>query len=106
MSIFDKREKGSEGKFALDAELQFKIRAKRDKLIGLWAAEKLGLSGEKAKEYAFSIIDEDAKLKGDTDVIAKLTQDFAKAKIAVTEAQIKAQLVTCEEEAKKQLLGN
>ena len=106
MTIFDKREKGSETKFAVDAELQFKIRARRNKLVGLWAAEKMGLTEDKAKDYAFSIIDEDAKVAGDSDVISKLVADFANAKVAITEEQVKNQLVDYESEAKKQLLGN
>ncbi len=106
MTIFDKREKSSETKFAVDAEMQFKIRAKRNKLIGLWVAEKLGLVGDAAKEYAFSIIDEDAKVAGDSDVIEKIVADLAAKKIAITAQEIEAHLATFEHEAKKQILGN
>lgn len=100
MTTFDSREKGFEDKFAHDAELQFKIRARRNKLVGLWAAEKMGLGGEAAKEYAFSIIDEDAKVAGDSDVIAKLASDTK-----LSEKEIEAHLATFEHEARKQLLN-
>lgn len=106
MSTFDKREKSFEDKFALDAELQFKVRARRNKLVGLWAAGKMHLEGEAALEYAFAIIEEDNKVAGDSDIITKIQADLLKADSATSSQEIESQLLACEQEAKKQLLGH
>lgn len=89
MTTFDKREDAFEKKFAHDEELQFKAAARRNKLLGLWVAEKLGLSGDKAEEYAKSVVIADLQEAGDQDVIAKVLADFAAAGIAQSEHQIR-----------------
>jgi len=76
MSNFKKREKGFESKFALDAELEFKANARRAKLVGLWAAELMGLSGDRADEYAKSVVIADFEEVGDEDVFRKLRKDL------------------------------
>src|SRR3954471_6491657 len=68
VSGFDKRERAEEGKFALDQELRFKANARRNKLLGLWAAEKLGKSGEAASTYAVEVVKSDFEAPGDEDV--------------------------------------
>ena len=77
MSTFDKREEGFEKKFALDEEQKFKAEARRNKLLGLWAAEKLGKSGEDAAVYAKEVVASDFEEAGDSDVLRKVTKDLA-----------------------------
>lgn len=92
MTTFDKREEAFEQKFAHDEALQFKAAARRDKLLGLWAAEKLGLSGAAAEDYAKSVVVADLEKPGDDDVVEKVLADFAKAKVEQSEHQIRRQL--------------
>ncbi|MFZ4126078.1 MAG: DUF1476 domain-containing protein, partial [Rickettsiales bacterium] len=75
MSTFDNREKNFENKYALDEELKFKITNRRNKLLGLWAAETLGKAGEAAEAYAKEVVMSDFELPGDADVINKLLKD-------------------------------
>lgn len=90
MTTFDKREEGFERKFALDEELLFKAGARRNKLLGLWAAEKLGLYGAEAEAYAKSVVMADFVEAGDEDVFRKVRDDFKVKSIAVTDQQIRA----------------
>ena len=86
MTTFDKREEGFEKKFALDEEQKFKAEARRNRLLGLWAAEKLGLSGDAASAYAKEIVAAEFGEGGDADVIRKVLGDLSAKGIAVTEA--------------------
>ncbi len=92
MTTFDKREEGFEKKFALDEEQKFKAEARRNRLLGLWAAAKLGLSGDAASAYAKEIVAAEFGEGGDADVVRKVIADFAAKGVAVTEAQIHAQM--------------
>lgn len=92
MTTFDNRERAFENKFALDEEQKFKAVARRNKLLGLWAAEKLGKSGEQAESYAKDVILADFEEAGDEDVIRKITQDFASAGLTVDGTEIRKQL--------------
>ena len=76
MTTFDKRKDGFESKFARDEELRFKATARRNKLLGLWAAEKLGKSGDDAQAYAREVIRSDMQEAGDEDVFRKVRGDF------------------------------
>lgn len=89
MTTFDEREEGFEKKFAMDEELQFKAAARRNKLLGLWAAEKLGLSAGEAEAYAKELVVADLSRTGDADVAAKVLADFRAKSVAVTEDQIR-----------------
>jgi len=89
MTTFDNREKAFESKFALDEELRFKAGARRNKLLGLWAAEKLGLTGEKAAEYAGAVVRSDFEKPGDDDVFEKVRADFDAAGVALSDQQIR-----------------
>jgi hypothetical protein len=89
MTTFDKRKEGFERKFVHDEELKFKATARRNKLLGLWAAEKLGLAGEAAEAYAKSIVRADFDEPGDEDVFRKVRDDFAAAKVAQSDHQIR-----------------
>ncbi len=92
MTSFDEREKGFERKYALDEELAFKANALRNKMLGLWAAEKLGKTGEDAEQYAKDVVLVDFEGEGDNDVIGKLLKDFFHAEINITEPEINAQM--------------
>jgi hypothetical protein len=89
MTTFDKRKDAYEGKFARDEELRFKATARRNKLLGLWAAEKLGKSGEDAEAYAREVVRSDMEVAGDHDVFRKLRRDFDAAGIAQSDHQIR-----------------
>src|SRR5438552_12879296 len=76
MTTFDKREEGFEKQFAHDEDLKFKAMARRNKLLGLWAAEKLGITGPAAEAYAKDVVMADFEEPGDADVFRKLRKDF------------------------------
>jgi hypothetical protein len=92
MTTFDKREEGFERKFVIDEELRFKADARRNKLLGLWVAERLGLSGEAATSYAREVVAADFEEAGDRDVIHKVTSDLAAKGIAISEAELGAKM--------------
>lgn len=102
MSTFDDRQHAFEAKFAHDAEMQFKAEARRNKLLGLWAAELMGKSGDEAAAYAIDVIKSDFEEAGDEDVFRKLSGDLGdladaatiRAKMAALMAEAKAQLMT------------
>ncbi|WP_137390512.1 DUF1476 domain-containing protein [Rhodoligotrophos defluvii] len=89
MTTFDKREQGFERKYVLDEELQFKATARRNKMLGLWAAEKLGLSGDAAEEYAKSVVAADFQEAGDDDVFRKIRGDFDAKNVQQSDHQIR-----------------
>lgn len=99
MTTFDDRERAFEAKFAHDAELQFKVDARRNKLIGLWAAGLLGKEGEAATAYAKEVVAADFVEAGHEDVIAKLAADLGdKASDAEIRAQFAALLATAKDQ--------
>lgn len=89
MNTFNKREEGFEAKFAHDETLRFKATARRNKLLGLWAAEKLGLSGADADEYAKSVVKADFEEPGDEDVFRKIRTDFDAKNVDQSDHQIR-----------------
>ena len=89
MSSFDKREEGFQKKFAHDEELRFKAGARRNKLLGLWAAEKLGKTGAEAEAYAKQVIAADFEEAGDDDVFRKVQADLAAGGVEQSEHQIR-----------------
>jgi hypothetical protein len=92
MTTFDKREEGFEKKFAVDEELRFKATARRNKMLGQWAAAKLGLSGADADAYAKAVVLADFEAAGDEDVIGKVRTDFDAKGVASSEQEIRRQL--------------
>jgi hypothetical protein len=92
MTTFDKREEGFEKKFALDEEQKFKAEARRNRLLGLWVAEKLGLSGEAASTYAKEVVAADFQEAGDADVVNKVLGDLKAKGIALTEQELRAKM--------------
>jgi hypothetical protein len=87
--MFEKREKGFEWGFVHDQDLKFKATARRDKLLGLWAAEKLGLSGAEADAYADALVVADLEVPGDDDIFRKIRRDFAAKGVAQSDHQIR-----------------
>ncbi|MGL3209364.1 DUF1476 domain-containing protein [Bradyrhizobium sp. BR 1433] len=92
MSEFNKREEGFEKKFALDEEQKFKAEARRNKLLGLWAAEKLGITGDATSAYAKEVVAADFEEAGDNDVLHKVLKDLSAKDQAVTERDIRAKM--------------
>ncbi len=88
-TTFDKREDGFEKKFAHDEELKFKATARRNKLLGMWAAQKLGLAGTDAEAYAKEVVAADFEEAGDNDVFRKIRKDLDGKKVAVADAEIR-----------------
>jgi hypothetical protein len=100
MTTFDDRENAFESKFAHDAEMQFKAEARRNKLLGLWAAGLMGKSGDAAADYAREVIKADFQEAGDDDVVRKVKADLGDL---ATEAKIREMMVELLREAKGQL---
>jgi hypothetical protein len=92
LSGFDKREAAEEGRFALDQELRFKANARRNKLLGLWAAEKLGKTGEDATNYAIEVVKSDFEAPGDEDVYRKVKGDLDAAGVDISDHQLHRQM--------------
>jgi len=92
MTTFDKREEGFEKKFALDEEQKFKAEARRNKLLGLWVADKLGMSGEQASAYAREVVAADFEEAAGRDVVHKVTGDLTAKGIATSEAELRAKM--------------
>jgi hypothetical protein len=101
MTTFDERENAFENKFAHDAEMQFRAEARRNKLLGLWAAELLGKSGEEADAYAKEVIKADFEEAGDEDVYRKVAGDLGDK---ADEATIRAKMSELMTVAKAQLM--
>lgn len=101
MTTFDNRENAFENKYAHDAEMQFRAEARRNKLLGLWAAELMGKSGDDAAEYAKEVVKSDFEEAGDEDVYRKVSGDLgAKA----DETTIRTKMLELMVEAKAQLM--
>jgi hypothetical protein len=98
MTTFDKREEAFEQQFAHDEELKFKATARRNKLLGLWAAEKLGLAGAEADSYALSVVMNDIEV-GAHDVMAKIRKDFAAKGVVQSDHQISRTMAELTEKA-------
>ena len=104
MSKFNEREKSFEKKFVIDEELQFKVNAKRNKYLGEWAAEKLGKSDIDKQAYVLEVIKSDFAEPGDEDVFRKIQGDFKKASISTPDSEIREQMISLLERAKKDFL--
>jgi hypothetical protein len=89
MTTFDKREEGFEKRFAVDEELKFKANARRNKLLGMWAAEKLALTGADAEAYAKTVVMADFEEAGDDDVFRKIRKDFDDKGVKESDHQIR-----------------
>ena len=104
MNSLGDRQKGFEAQFQRDQELSFRVTARRNKLFGLWVAEKLGLAaGEPTDAYARAVVDADFERPGDGDVIEKVQGDLAAKGIALNEAELRIELTRAAAEARRQL---
>ncbi|MDC7787183.1 DUF1476 domain-containing protein [Rhodoplanes sp. TEM] len=99
MNTFDDREKTHEKKFAHDEELRFKATARRNKMLGLWAAEKLGLTGAEAEAYAKEVVVADFDTPGEDDVFQKLRQDFDAKGVSQSDHQIRRTMLELMDQA-------
>ncbi|MBA4161882.1 MAG: DUF1476 domain-containing protein [Novosphingobium sp.] len=105
MTDFNDRERAEESKFARDEEMHFRIHARRNRLLGQWAAEQMGLSAVEAEGYAKSVVQADFEESGDEDVIRKVLGDLVSAGLDVSEADVRAALEAKAVEAKRALMG-
>lgn len=103
MSSFKDREKAYESKFARDEELKFKATARRNKLLGQWAAEQMGLSGDDATAYVSEVIRSDLEEPGDEDLFRKVWKDLQDRQVDLSEHQVRRQIVDLMEEAIRQV---
>jgi len=99
MSSFKDREKAFESKFAHDQELKFKATARRNKLLGQWAADQMGLSGDNAQAYVAEVIRSDLEEPGDEDLFRKIWNDFQAKAVDQSEHQVRRQIQDLMEEA-------
>lgn len=105
MTTFNDRERAEEAKFAHDEEMQFRIQARRNRLVGQWAAERMGLSPAETEAYAKGVVQADFEEAGDEDVIRKLLGDLISAGVEADEAEVRAALETRLVEARRALIG-
>ena len=105
MASFDDREKGFEQKYKHDKELEFKINARRNKLLGLWVAEQLGIPAGEAEAYAKSVVMADFTKPGDDDVIEKVIADCQAKGVAMTEQRLRKRLAELRDVARQQVMS-
>lgn len=103
MSSFNEREKGFEKKFAHDEELKFKATARRNKLLGLWAAGLMGLDGDAAEDYAKAVIKTDLEEPGEEDVYRKIRKDFDDKSVDQSDHQIRRSMAELMDDAVAQI---
>ena len=106
MTTFDDCQRAFETKYARDQELQFKVVARRNRLLGQWAAKKMGLTEAEADAYARDVIRADFEEAGDDDVIRKLLGDLTSAGVEIDDAAIREQLEHKTVEARRQFIEN
>ncbi len=105
MTDFHDRERGEERKFAMDEETTFRVAARRNRLLGRWAGEKMGLTAEETDAYAKAVVQADFEEAGDEDVIRTLLGDLTQAGCEVDEAEVRAALDAKSVEARRQLMS-
>ncbi len=106
MTTFDDREQAFENKFAHEEEMAFRVTARRNRLLGVWAAGLMGLTPEETDAYAKAVVQAEFEEAGDEDVVRKLYGDLVSANVETDEAAIRAQMDALEIEARRQLLGS
>jgi len=103
MSTFDDRKRGEEAKFAMNAAAEFKVMARRNKLLGLWAADLLGLTGSDAEAYAKTVVMSDLEEPGDDDVFRKVRGDFDSKGVTDPDTRIREQMAQLMPVAREQI---
>ncbi|HWK34911.1 DUF1476 domain-containing protein [Sphingomonas sp.] len=104
MTSFDDRERAFETKFARDEEMAFRVTARRNRLVGQWAAAKMGLTPEETDAYAKAVVQADFEEAGDEDVIRKLVGDLTAANIDIDDAEVRRALEEASVDARRQLM--
>jgi hypothetical protein len=104
MTTFDDRESAFENKFAHDEEMAFRVTARRNKLVGQWAAAKMGLTPEETEAYAKSVVQADFEEVGDEDVVRKLMGDLTAASVETNDTEVRQALVDMTVESRRQLM--
>jgi hypothetical protein len=105
MTTFEDRERAEEAKFAHDEEMLFRIQARRNRLLGQWAAERMSLSAAEADAYAKGVVQADFEEAGDEDVVRKLLGDLVSAGVDADESEVRAALEAKSVEARRALMG-
>jgi hypothetical protein len=105
MASFDEREKGFEAKYKVDQELRFKVTARRNKLLGLWAADKMGITGPAADAYAKEVVAADFEKPGDDDVVQKVAGDLKAKGHGADAAEVRKELERLSATAKEQIMA-
>ncbi|WBY16333.1 DUF1476 domain-containing protein [Erythrobacteraceae bacterium WH01K] len=105
MTDFNDRRKGEESKFAMDEETAFKVAARRNRMLGEWAADLMGLTEEETDSYKKAVVQADFEEAGDEDVIRKVLGDLTAAECDVSEDDIRTKLDECAVEARRQLMS-
>ena len=105
MKKLDERKIGFEGKFIRDQDLEFKILARRNKYLGVWAAERLRITGDAVAEYCKEVIKADLEEAGDMDVFRKVRLDFDEKSIAITDEQLRQNMDQFLLQAKEEIIG-
>jgi hypothetical protein len=105
MTSFDDRERAEEGRFARDEEMAFRITARRNRLVGTWAAGLMGLTPEETDAYAKAVVQADFEESGDDDVIRKLLGDLVGAGVEMDDSRVRTALREATVEARRQLIG-
>jgi len=105
VNSFNDREKGFEAKFKLDQETEFRITARRNKLLGIWLGEKLGLNDSEINDFAASVVASDLEEPGDEDVIRKCMSDIQERGADISDQDIRNKIIQFSEEAKKQIIS-
>jgi len=102
---FQERQKGFERKYQLDQDQQFKVGTRRDKLFGAWLAGKLGLTGDKAEQYAKDVVASNFEKPGDDDMLAKVKRDLEAHKVVIPDVELLSKLHDVTDEAARQIIG-
>lgn len=105
MTDFKDRERAEEAHFAHDEEMNFRVHARRNKLLGQWAAERMGLSSAETESYAREVVQADFEESGDEDVVRKLLGDMTAAGVEVTETEVRDALSAKLVDARRALMG-
>jgi hypothetical protein len=105
MTDFKDRQRGEEAKYAHDEDMAFRVAARRNRLLGRWAAEKMGLTAEETDAYAKEVVQAEFEEAGDEDVIRKVLGDLTSAGCEIDEAGVRAALDAKSIEARRQLMG-
>jgi len=103
MTTFDDREQGFEKKFALDQEQEFKAGARRNRMLGEWAAGLMGLQGERVTEYSRAVVKSDLELPGDEDVLRKVFEDLKGSGVQVSEGEVRMKMAELLAQAREQV---